>query len=81
MTSIMRGFITQDVPVPDKHISILAGSPCIIGPSVTGSKTAITLTADGIKFTTVVDNHIIILDSSHVDLAGFHSAQGVIYDK
>jgi hypothetical protein len=81
MTHQMRGFITKDVPVPDKHISVLAGSPCIIGPPVSGDKTAVTLVAAGIRFTTVVDNHVIILDSSHIDLVGFHSSQGATYDK
>jgi hypothetical protein len=70
----MRGFITKDVPVPNQLISVLAGSPCIVGHQVSGTRTAITLMAAGVKFNTVVDNHVIILDSSHVDLAGFHSA-------
>ena len=79
MTHQMMGFITKDVPVPDKHISVLAGSPCIIGHSVSGVKTAVTLVAAGIRFTTVVDNSIIVLDSSHVELVGFHASQGATY--
>jgi|WetSurSiteA1Bulk_404760.scaffolds.fasta_scaffold14665_4 hypothetical protein len=81
MTHQIRGFITKDVPVPDKHISVLAGSSCIIGLPISGDKTAVTLMAAGIRFTTVVDNHIIVLDSSHIDLVGFHTSQGVTYDE
>lgn len=82
MMPVLRAFLKEPLEFPQHNLVFEPGQECFIGQQISGSMSAITIIDKGKKFALHVNNNMLILDSSHIDLGDFHTAMwGAGYDE